>query len=404
MAYKFEDELRKRAGCFVETLAEAGIEAAIVPGSFRDYMVKVSVSRSGRAFGHVNLYYSPKKNRFSLKTHELKDKSIVSELQACWDSPPVSDPTDRIVEPTSTEYQIYVDGSCLGENVGYGLVVIKANQVVDELYGPMEEEAVQGMRQVAGELRAAQEAILWCQTHNVPEVSLFYDYEGIKKWATDAWRANKPATQAYAQAAQEWSVVVHWHKVDSHTGNRWNDYADQLAKRGASQRQQIPQEEQQDLIDEVYDKTSGFVEFLVQQGIASSFRGLINNQFARVIIGSKQGIFDVYNSRKRPISDPYAHSFRDPSLKSQIEGLWQEFLYGSKEDEHPEDGNLLRQASYYYEILKPYRECEFDFVDLAEAIHKVCIEIGHPANDIGTTRYDFVQLERLYVLLKGEEI
>ncbi|MBE9478877.1 MAG: hypothetical protein IMY80_02845 [Chloroflexi bacterium] len=256
---------------------------------------------------------------------------------------------------------------------------------------------------MAGELRAVQEAIAWCREHSVAEVSLFYDYEGIEKWATGEWRANKPATRAYARMAQDWPIVVHWHKVESHTGNRWNDHADQLAKRGASQRQQVPQDEQ-DHLDEVYDKTSGFVEFLVQRGIASSFRGLINNQFARVIIGSKQGIFDVYNSRKRPISDPYAHSFQDPSLKSQIEGLWQEFLYGSKEDESPEGGDLLRQASYYYEILKPYRECEFDFVDLAEAVHKVCIEIGCPANDVETTRYDFAQLERLYVSLKGEEI
>jgi len=401
MRYKYEDELRQRAERFIEHLARAGIKGAIIPASFREYSVKVAISRKSRYFGPAIVYYSPKKDIFTMRTRELKDDSITPELHTCWDRSSPAGRTDTMPQTVPTGYQIYVDGSCLDEAVGYGLVVLKNGQVVDEMYGSVNEEAVQGTRQVAGELRAAQEAISWCQTHNVPEVSLFYDYEGIEKWATGEWRANKPATRAYAQAAQEWPVVVHWHKVDSHTGNRWNDYADQLAKRGASQ--QVPQEEQ-DPLDKVYDKTSGFVEFLVQRGIVSSFRGLINNQFVRVIIGSKQGIFDVYNSRKRPISDPYAHSFRDQSLKNQIKGLWQEFLYGSKENEFPKDGDLLRQALYYYEILKPYRECEFDFVDLAEAVHKVCIEIGCPANGVETTRYDFAQLERLYVSLKGEEI
>ena len=253
MAYKFEDELRDRAGRFVEALTEAGIEAAIVPGSFRDYTVKVSVSRSGRMFGHVNLYYSPKKDLFSLKTHELRDKAIVPNLQACWDRPtaPV---------PTPAGCQIYVDGSCLDKDVGYGLVVLKDGEVADELCGPVEKDAVQGMRQVAGELRAVQEAIAWCREHGVAKVSLFYDYEGIEKWATGEWRANKPATRAYARMAGEWPVVIHWHKVESHTGDRWNDHADQLAKRGAMH--QRAGQEEQDPLGEAREKASEFVELL----------------------------------------------------------------------------------------------------------------------------------------------
>lgn len=400
MAYKFEDELRERAGRFVEALTEAGIEAAIVPGSFRDYTVKVSVSRSGHAFGHVNLYYSPKKDQFSLKAHELRDKTIVPDLQACWDLPSAPSTTGPAGGPVPTGYHIYVDGSCLDEDVGYGLVVLKDGQVIEEMHGPVEEDAVQGMRQVAGELRAVYEAIDWCRDHNVSEVSLFYDYEGIEKWATGEWRANKPATRAYAQAASEWPIVVHWHKVDSHAGNRWNELADQLAKRGASQQQPAAAtQKERDPLSEAREKAGQFVEFLVQRGIAASFQGIVNDQFARVIIGSKQGYLDVYNTRGRPVSDAYIHGFRDPSLKDEVEGLWQEFFFGG--GEKPPADDFLSRASYYYEILKPYCDCEFDFIDLARELHGACEQAGYPSVDTEAIRLDFGELEAIYFDLEG---
>jgi len=392
MRHRHEGELRQRAERLIGALAQAGIEGTIIPDSFREYSVKVTISRRGHSFGPAIIYYSPKKDSFTMRTHELKDGSIAPELQACWDrlTAPV---------PAPTGYHIYVDGSCLDENVGYGLVVLKDGQIIDELYGPVENEAVQGMRQVAGELRAVQEAIAWCREHSVAEVSLFYDYEGIEKWATGEWRANKPATRAYARAAGKWPVVVHWHKVESHIGNRWNDHADQLAKRGAMQHEPATQEER-DPLSEARDKASQFVESLVQRGIAASFQGLLNDQFARVVIGSKQGYLDVYNTRKRPVSDPYLHGFQDPSLKDEVESLWQEFFFGSRE-EKPARDDFLRKASYYYEILKPYRDCEFDFIDLARALHSACGQVGCPSIDTEAVRYDFGKLEVTYFDLKG---
>jgi viroplasmin and RNaseH domain-containing protein len=397
MRYRHEGELRQRAERFIEALAQAGIEAAIIPGSFREYSVKVAISRRGHSFGPAIIYYRPKKDSFTMRTHELKDVSIAPELQACWDRPtaPV---------PAQTGYQVYVDGSCLDEDVGYGLVVLQDGEVVDELCGPVEEDAVQGMRQVAGELRAVQEAIAWCRERSVAEVSLFYDYEGIEKWATGEWRANKPATRAYARTAQDWPIVVHWHKVESHTGNRWNDHADQLAKRGAMQQRagQDEQEgqEEQDPLSEARDKASQFVEFLVQRGVAASFQGLVNDQFVRVVIGSKQGFLDVYNTRKRPVSDPYLHGFRDPSLKDKVAGLWQEFFLGHREGQSPRD-DFLGHASYCYEILRPYRDYEFDFIDLARALHGACEQVGYPSIDTEAVRLDFGELEAIYFYLKG---
>ena len=111
-----------------------------MPGSFRDYLVKVSVRRVGRPFGHVNLYYSPKKDRFSLKTHELREKAVIPDLEACWDR--FSSPGGAVAAQShaGSGYQIYVDGSHLDGAIGYGVVVLKDGHPVAELSGPVEEE------------------------------------------------------------------------------------------------------------------------------------------------------------------------------------------------------------------------------------------------------------------------
>ena len=166
MPYKYQAKLRKRAELFIEMLAKAEIEGAILPGSFRDYLVKVFIRREGKPFGYVNLYYSPTKERFTLKTNELKNKTIIPDLKACWNpfSPEYLGITRTAVV---TEYQAYVDGSCLDEAIGYGVIVLKVGKLVAELYGPVQDETLQSMRQVGGELQAVYKTMEWCQANEI---------------------------------------------------------------------------------------------------------------------------------------------------------------------------------------------------------------------------------------------
>jgi ribonuclease HI len=399
MPYKCEEELRQGAERFIKVLGEAGIDGAIIPGSARDYTLKVSIERGGHSFGHVNLYYSPKKDGFSMKTHELAEKAISPDLEACWERSFSLGQAAPIAKATATGCQIYVDGSCIDDAIGYGLVILKDDQIVAEFCGPLKDNVAQDMRQVGGELQAVYEAIAWCQANGVEEVTLFYDYAGIEKWATGEWQANKPATQAYAQSARNWPVIVHWRKVDSHSGNRWNDRADQLAKQGTTQGQIAPQQKQ-DPLDELGEKVTIFIEFLRQQEMIASFQGLVNNQFARILIGPGQGIVDVYNTPKRPLSRPYLHDFRDPAVQSKVESLWQASLLGGSVKRAQKD-DILRGVSYYYEILKPYRDCEFDFIELASALDRACRQMQRLNADVKLSRYDFNRLEALYFDLKG---
>lgn len=228
------------------------------------------------------------------------------------------------------KFEIYVDGSFINGATGYGAVVLKDGKVVDELSGAVDAREVSDTRQVAGELAAAKEALNWCLEHSVKEVSIYYDYLGVEKWATGQWKTNQLLTKEYARFVGERPIKIHWRKVDSHTGNRWNDRADALAKRGAGSIQPAggePAGGEEDLISELLKKTDAWIEYLMVRGIDAHFDRVYNEQFARVFIMQQEaavGTFDLYNTRKKRFS-PYVHNFRDGDLKLQIESLWREF-------------------------------------------------------------------------------
>lgn len=322
-AYQFEARLRSRASEFIRAMKAAGIGGVVVEDSMREYCVKVSVSTEEKDFGAAALYYSPKSDSFSMKTHELKDKSIAPLLDECWQEKPLS-------RPSASHYEIYVDGSFINGATGYGAVVLKDGKVVDELSGAVEASEVNDTRQVAGELAAVKEALNWCRAHSVSEVSIYYDYLGIEKWATAQWKTNQPLTREYARFVGACPIKIHWRKVDSHTGNRWNDRADALAKKGAGSIQLAVNDsagDENDLIRELIKKTDSWIDFLMTRGVDASFDRVYNEQFARVRIMQQDaaiGTFDLYNTRKKRFS-PYIHNFQAEDLKRRIESLWKEF-------------------------------------------------------------------------------
>ena len=88
------------------------------------------------------------------------------------------------------------------------------------------------IRNVAGEMLGAMNAVQWAKEHDYPAVELRYDYEGVEKWVTGVWRARTPLTSKYAAHMQEAAkqIKISFCKVAAHTGNHYNEEADQLAK------------------------------------------------------------------------------------------------------------------------------------------------------------------------------
>ena len=59
-------------------------------------------------------------------------------------------------------------------------------------------------------------------------VEIYYDYEGIEKWVTGAWKCKKEHTKQYADAMRSWgsSIDIRFCKVAAHTNVKYNELAD----------------------------------------------------------------------------------------------------------------------------------------------------------------------------------
>ena len=127
----------------------------------------------------------------------------------------------------------YVDGSydARTNKFAYGVVIFHDGREI-YLNNSYHNKELSTMRNVAGELMGAETAMRWCLEQGVSHLQLYYDYEGIEKWATGRWEANKPGTKAYRHFCNSISnrLIVEFKKVKGHSGDKYNDLADSLAK------------------------------------------------------------------------------------------------------------------------------------------------------------------------------
>lgn len=143
--------------------------------------------------------------------------------------------TEEQEEPISTDTCLiaYVDGSYDHSQLryAYGCALVLPEEVVT-LNGSGEEPDYVTMRNVAGEILGSEQAVLWALEHGYQEIVIYYDYEGIEKWANGVWKANKPGTQRYKEfiADKRKQITISFQKVAAHTGVKYNEMADQLAK------------------------------------------------------------------------------------------------------------------------------------------------------------------------------
>ena len=135
----------------------------------------------------------------------------------------------------------YVDGSYNPETdlYGYGgfLVVPFSNGSVGryEFCGSGDNEEAGGMRNVAGEIKAAATAVLTAINMGLKSLTIYHDYTGISAWVDGTWQAKNKQTMAYADFMHEAmnSIEISFVCVRGHTGVEGNEMADLLAKKGA---------------------------------------------------------------------------------------------------------------------------------------------------------------------------
>lgn len=141
---------------------------------------------------------------------------------------------DEDRDEKQSEAFAYVDGSYddTTKSYSYGMVMMVKD---DELHfnKKFEKDDMSDMRNVAGEIQGSMAAMQYCLDNKIKSISIFYDYEGIEKWCNGDWKAKKEGTQKYVEFYKNASkyVDVDFIKVKGHSGDKYNDIADELAKK-----------------------------------------------------------------------------------------------------------------------------------------------------------------------------
>lgn len=138
----------------------------------------------------------------------------------------------------------YVDGSfdkTIGKYSFGCILLIPGGTIIKESGNGNEPESL-AIRNVAGEMLGAMYAAQWALVNGYEFIELRYDYEGIEKWATGAWKANNVLTQKYAAFMQRKGSQIHisFQKVKAHSGDYYNEQVDKLAKTALTEGNGIP--------------------------------------------------------------------------------------------------------------------------------------------------------------------
>ncbi len=141
--------------------------------------------------------------------------------------------------------RIYVDGSyhTATEEFSYGMVVLREGKE-ETYFQKFSDPELASMRNVAGEIFGARAAMEYALEHNLEEISIYHDYEGIARWCLGDWKTNKEGTRAYKEFYDVVSkqVKINFVKVTGHSNDKYNDMADRLAKQALGLLE-IPSEE-----------------------------------------------------------------------------------------------------------------------------------------------------------------
>ena len=132
-----------------------------------------------------------------------------------------------------SESYAYVDGAFnkYKKIYGYGgFIIYKGEKYI--IKGNGNDPNLVEMKNVAGEIKAAEETIKKAIELGIKSIDIFYDYEGIHRWATGEWKTNKYGTKKYYEFYQEIKskINVNFHKVKAHSDVKGNDEADKIAK------------------------------------------------------------------------------------------------------------------------------------------------------------------------------
>ncbi|MEO3347420.1 MULTISPECIES: ribonuclease H family protein [Romboutsia] len=192
--------------------------------------VKFYAVRKGRNNGIYNTWNECKEQINGFSGAEYKSFTTIEEAKSY-----IYGESGVKIQEGKELVKAYVDGSYEHSirEYGSGVVIIKNEEVIKTYSKKGNDKDLVGMRNVAGEIEAAKIAMNYCIDNNINNLILYFDYEGIEKWCLGLWKTNKEGTTKYKKFYDNIKdkLNVEFVKVKAHSGNKYNDEADKLAKK-----------------------------------------------------------------------------------------------------------------------------------------------------------------------------
>lgn len=138
---------------------------------------------------------------------------------------------DKKESAEKDELVVYVDGSYRNSDKSHSYGVYMFNDEEEYTYSKRFFKD-SDMRNVSGEIKGAMRAMEEAAKLGKKKIYLHYDYEGIRSWALGFWKTNKEGTIYYKNFYDSIKnkLQVKFIKVEAHTGVKYNELVDKLAK------------------------------------------------------------------------------------------------------------------------------------------------------------------------------
>lgn len=198
-------------------------------------MAKFYAVKRGRKEGIFTSWDECKEQVTGFPNALYKSFPTYEEAKSFIDGKSISNPPERKEEWQISDITAYIDGSYDDRKKLYsyaGIIFLKNNERTEFSYADSNSSLI-SLRNVAGEIKAAMHVIDLALKNEAKSIDIYYDYAGIENWANKSWRANNPFTQKYVEYIEtvKSKIDIYFKKVKSHSGIKYNDEVDLLAKK-----------------------------------------------------------------------------------------------------------------------------------------------------------------------------
>lgn len=163
----------------------------------------------------------------------LKEAQIYLEGQEAINSEGFETEEEIMASLGEHEMIAYVDGSNKGDGSAFSWGIVAFSKHEKKTFNGMSTDPEQcKYRNISGELFASVHATKFAIDNKCTKITIYHDYAGIRHWAIGEWKTKNKLGKDYEAFFQKALKVidVEFVKVKGHTGDKFNEEADILAK------------------------------------------------------------------------------------------------------------------------------------------------------------------------------